>query len=513
MKIRERLIIAFLIIITIPVILIGAVGGAIVKHQMNALQQSYDVETNTLQILINPLQVFNRLTQGVYNIIQTQTKKDPDRFLNTAYLDSINSDLDSKFSYLVVEKEDEYQYIGNKYKFNPILDYMPGFGSDSSNVDGGFYINGKHASLIKQQDFLFTDGSRGSVFIVTAIDTILPQLQSSAIQFIASFILIICFTAIILVLWIYQGIIRPLNALRLATVQMRDGNLDCPVRAESSDEIGELCEDFEKMRVRLKELIDSRLQYEEASRELISNISHDLKTPLTAIKGYSEGIMDGVADTPEKMDRYLKTICTKANAMSVLVDELSFYSKIDTNSIPYNFMAINVNHFFNDCINELTLDLEVKNIDLGYFNFVDKSQEIWADAEQLKRVINNIIGNSAKYIDKAKGIINVRIQDAGDFIQISIEDNGKGIDEEDETLIFDRFYRTDASRNSLQGGTGLGLAISKKIIEDHGGKIWATGKLDVGTTIYFTLVKRNDAVIEPEKVSPTKNRKDKTKHE
>jgi len=515
MKIRERLVIAFLIIITIPVILIAAVGGAIISHQMTAIQQSYDVESNTIEILINPIQVFNRLTDNIFKTIQEQSELNPDRFLSQTYLDTLNLELATKFSYLVVEQNGSFFYIGNSEEFEPIRDNIPDYGSDSTNIDGGFYISGSNASLLKQQDFYFTDGTQGSVFLVTSIDTILPQLQSSIIQFITSFVLIICFTAVILVLWIYQGIIRPLNTLRIATNQMREGNLSYEVKAESNDEIGELCEDFDKMRIRMKELIESRMLYEEATRELISNISHDLKTPLTAIKGYAEGIIDGVADSPEKMDRYLRTIYTKANDMTALVDELSFYSKIDTNSMPYNFIAININNYFNDCINELTLDLEVKNIDLGYFNFVDGEQEVWADAEQLKRVINNIIGNSSKYIDKPRGIINIRIQDASDFVLVSIEDNGKGIDADEESQIFERFYRTDASRNSSKGGTGLGLSISKKIIEEHGGKIWASGKLNVGTTIYFTLVKRNDEVIEPEKVAPTKstNRKERVKHE
>lgn len=264
------------------------------------------------------------------------------------------------------------------------------------------------------------------------------------------------------------------------------------MESESEDEIGMLCEDFEEMRIRLKRMIEARMQNESDTKELISNISHDLKTPLTAIKGYAEGIMDGVADSPEKMDKYIRTIYTKASDMTSLVDELSFYSKIDCNTIPYIFTNINLHGYFNDCIEELGLDLEVKNIDIGYFNYTDTSLKVIADTEQLKRVVNNIIGNSAKYIGKKKGIINVRIkelEELEEFVQIEIEDNGKGIAKEDIGNIFDRFYRTDASRNSSQGGSGLGLSIAKKIIEEHGGKIWATSKEGVGTTIYFTLKK------------------------
>ena len=133
--------------------------------------------------------------------------------------------------------------------------------------------------------------------------------------------------------------------------------------------------------------------------------------------------------------------------------------------------------------------MEAKNIGLGYFNYVDEDVQIIADPEQLRRVINNIVGNSIKYLDKQKGFINIRIKDVGDFIQVEIEDNGRGISARDLPYIFDRFYRADASRNSATGGSGIGLSIVKKIIEDHGGKIWATSKETIGTVMYFVIRK------------------------
>ena len=138
---------------------------------------------------------------------------------------------------------------------------------------------------------------------------------------------------------------------------------------------------------------------------------------------------------------------------------------------------------------EVGLELEARGIELGYFNFVDEDVMVIANAEQMKRVINNIIGNSLKYMDKKHGIINIRILDVGDFVQVEIEDNGKGIGQKELPYIFDRFYRTDSSRNSSKGGSGIGLSIVKKIIEDHGGKIWATSKEGIGTEIHFVLRK------------------------
>ena len=117
---------------------------------------------------------------------------------------------------------------------------------------------------------------------------------------------------------------------------------------------------YEEMRLRLKESQEEKLQYDKESKELISNISHDLKTPITAIKGYVEGIQDGVASSPEKLDKYIRTIYNKANDMDRLIDELTFYSKIDTNKIPYNFSKINVAEYFGDCVEEVGLDMETR---------------------------------------------------------------------------------------------------------------------------------------------------------
>ena len=133
--------------------------------------------------------------------------------------------------------------------------------------------------------------------------------------------------------------------------------------------------------------------------------------------------------------------------------------------------------------------MESKNISLNYSNLVDSDTIVIADPEQMKRVINNIIGNSSKYMDKKHGEIDIRILDEIDSIRIEIEDNGKGIAQKDLTKIFERFYRTDASRNSAQGGSGIGLSIVKKIIEDHGGYIWATSKEGEGTCMHFVLRK------------------------
>ena len=322
---------------------------------------------------------------------------------------------------------------------------------------------------------------------------VLPEgmVHLTILQAVITMILVLTLTGLVLIIWLYRSIIRPLNLLTMATNKIKDGDLDftLPTEPESTDELEQLCEDFEDMRIQLKKQIDTRLQYEKDTIELISNISHDLKTPLTAIKGYTEGILDGVADTPEKQKKYLKTIYTKASDMTVLVDELSFFSKIDSNIVPYNFRIFCADDFFNDCVEEMSLDTEVKNVTLDYISKLKKGQRIIADLEQLRRVMNNLIGNSVKYMDKENGSIVILAEDYDDLVKISVQDNGSGIDEKDIPYIFDRFYRADSSRNSKKGGSGLGLAITKKIIEDHNGTIDVRSTPGKGTCISFTLLK------------------------
>ena len=325
-------------------------------------------------------------------------------------------------------------------------------------------------------------------------DISLPQSSSSQVKLMAKDMIltatiILVFTALSVGLWIYRSIAVPLVKLKKATKNIKEGNLDFVLEVEGNDEFSQLCQDFEEMRKRLKESTEEKILMDKENKELISNISHDLKTPITAVKGYVEGIMDGVADTPEKMDRYVRTIYNKTNEMDHLINELTFYSKIDTNRIPYTFSKLNVEDYFSDCAEELGLEMETRGIELVYANYVEKDVQVIADGEQIRRVIHNIVSNAIKYMEKPRGIIQLRVKDVGDFIQVEIEDNGKGIAARDLPYIFDRFYRTDVSRNSSKGGSGIGLSIVKKIMEDHGGKVWATSRLGIGTIMYFVLRK------------------------
>lgn len=300
-------------------------------------------------------------------------------------------------------------------------------------------------------------------------------------------VLVLVVTNGLLTYFVSKSILTPIQTLSIAAKTIRDGNLDVRVESKANDELGELSRTFESMRQKLKEAQIAQQQYEKNRQELIAGISHDLKTPITTIKGYIKGIQDGLAQTPEKFDRYISIIQRTVENMDGLIDELFLYSKLDLDQIPFHFEKVDLYPFFSDFIEELTFHFEKKNGIATLIADPSQSYVVEADREKLKRVVSNIIQNSLKYMDKDEKNIQVRLLAHTDAVTIEIHDNGRGIRQEDLPYIFDRFYRTDPSRNRSTGGSGLGLSIAKKIVDAHKGRIWAESEWKKGTTFYLKL--------------------------
>ncbi|GBF78397.1 two-component sensor histidine kinase [Paenibacillus sp. 598K] len=345
--------------------------------------------------------------------------------------------------------------------------------------------DGKHYYVLRIAE---TNGGDTSITLLLKYET-LPFYLQPLIMLI--FLVSIAATLFILAYLVSGSLTRPLGKLRRAAEHIEAGHLDYQLEPMKNHEIGQVRDAFENMRLRLKESIDQSVQVEHNRKELISNISHDLKTPITAIKGYVEGLLDGVANTEEMQLKYIQTIYKKATEMDVLINELFLYSKLDLNEEPYELRTFNLVSYLEDYLEECRYDIEKTSVRLTVDIPTNASLPVFADGEKLSRVLSNILDNSLKYMkrmpDEVDKQIEVSLREEQGMAVIGIRDSGPGIDEEALPHIFDRFYRAEQSRNSALGGSGLGLAIVKRIVEGHGGQVDARSRPGEGSLILLRL--------------------------
>ena len=496
MKLQTRIMVSFFIAIILPIVLAAVCFVVIFRMALSSFGEQYGIENPTYGNLYNNVLMLSRMMDEELGELEELARNDPQSLEDRAYLQKLNMEFGDDNSYIVVMKDQTIYFNGSgRISDGDLLASLPEYSADEDDEGRIYILHVDEQTLMKNMGYTFRDGSPGAVFVVVSLSTMLPELRSALTLLIIAVIIILAATSLAVSMWIYRGVAIPLAQLKRASRSIRDGNLDFEVQPADVEEINDLCISFEEMRLRLKKNAEEKMEYDRESRELISNISYDLKTPITAVKGYCEGIIDGVADTPEKMDRYVRTIYNKTIEMDRLINELTFYAKIDTNKVPYTFTKVGIRSFVGDFIEEINLEMEQQHIALEYSDELTEEIMVIADPEQIMRVINNIISNSVKYMDKPEKKIRVILSDAGDFVQLAIEDNGKGIAQKDLPHIFDRFYRTDASRNSTRGGSGIGLSIVKKIMEDHGGKVWASSVDGEGTTMYLVLRKYTEVII------------------
>lgn len=344
----------------------------------------------------------------------------------------------------------------------------------------------------------------GKIIIVSKIDydnesfdmyfiskkTVAPFISLALVQIFLIFILITLFIAVAISNYFFSGkliksLSKPLEGLSKSADKIREGDLSKPVGKAGITEMEELFQTFDLMRIELKNNIDKNIKYEKSKREMLAGISHDLKTPLTVIQGYSKGILDGVAHNEEQVKKYVEVINRKSIEMESLLNQLTIFSKLETKSFTFNFEKINLNVFLEQFIKTLKTESLNKKIKFEYVNHA-KNVEVLLDTLQMHRVFDNIVSNSIKYNNNEIVIIKIIVYlvDLNE-IAINIIDNGIGVDEKDIEHLFESFYRVDSSRSTKVEGNGLGLAICKNIIEEHKGKIKAYS--DQGLTIKISL--------------------------
>ena len=377
------------------------------------------------------------------------------------------------------------------YKFSVYdNEYNVLYASDKNSTLKNYELNISSSSPVLEaysQKLLI--GVYGKNKIYAAVKIITRDTAFSTAKNIA-LVVMIGFIAIILFLACYYQvytIFPPLTILRGGLKQVAAGNYSYQLKADRDDEIGSVIGEFEMMRRKLAELDKQKQEFDRQRGEIIAGISHDLKTPLTTIQGYTKGLMDGVANTPEKSARYLKTIYETALTMNALVNQLHDFSKMDIDTIEYSFMERDLVKLIQDfaAINipiYATKGLRVVT------DFADSPVEADIDKDQFLRVVRNILDNSVKYKDKPEGEAKIKVYSDGANAVLEISDNGPGVSPHEMEYIFESYYRGDPSRTNPTTGSGLGLSIVKTIITAHEGTVEAVN--DNGLKIIIKIPQR-----------------------
>ncbi len=284
-----------------------------------------------------------------------------------------------------------------------------------------------------------------------------------------------------------RRLFEPLEKMRAATEEIAKGNYGVTIDDFESNMVEDLIDSFNNMSRELKEANELKLRYERNRKRLIAGISHDLKTPITSIIGYIDGIQSGVAKDEEKKRQYLEIISKNAHYTNDLINDLFLFSKLDIDEQEYDFKRMLANEIFADFFLEKQLELEEQGIRVTIENHLKERCWVMLDTKMIARVLFNLIQNSIKYNDKENKTLLFRIWNDLNWLWIEVVDNGMGIRQGELQTIFDVFYRVDSARSKDVGGSGLGLSIAKQLIEAHHGEVTAQSELGKGTKMTIKL--------------------------
>ena len=295
-------------------------------------------------------------------------------------------------------------------------------------------------------------------------------------------LLTICFTNVYLTRSLFHHISAPLDELVAGVERIQRGDLDSPIAYAGDDEFKAACDAVDLMAAKLKAALEAEQSRTQSRKELIAGMSHDLKSPLTSIRAYSEAIRDGVAATPEMRKRYIETVCRKEQEIEDMVNRLFEFSKLDLSELPLDMRTVKLREIIGAVAADYTGTADIDTAALA-------SHTALADESQLRRIAKNIIDNAVKYSGRERVRIEIAAEESADMVKILFSDNGNGVDAAQLDKLFDVFYRADPARERGKDGSGIGLAVVRKAAEEMGGSAEASRSALGGLCIAITLKK------------------------
>lgn len=480
MTIKHRLIISNILMIVIPVLISAIIIGAGQYLSYQYWKNQYDKTSSVYDVPDKIISVATEL------IRDPQSRKAAEKQQLEAYL-----------------QKNHMRLAVNDFKTHNLLLNMGNTGVDSGGnlLQAIWALNGE-GSAYAGNDSVYSKKVmvNGNVYVIstfsayddnaTSDDSYYSEYNSLitlfTILFVVGILITIFFTNRFLTYFVFKKISQPLGTLGEGVQQIRDGNLDTRIRYANKDEFAAICHDFNDMAEQLKQSMQLIHRQEENRKELLASISHDLRSPLTSIRAYSEGLLDGVASTPEARHKYITMINTKAEDIDRMVGKIFLFSKMDMGDYPYDPELLDVNRELESLIRATTEEYRSKGLDIQ-LDLSSESTRIFADPLQLDSIFTNIIENSLKYKNNERGMIRIQTMVHHEQIIIYLTDDGPGVPEESLSQLFDVFYRSDPSRNNPNKGSGLGLAITAKAVERLGGSIKAMAAPSGGLRIVIRL--------------------------
>lgn len=313
----------------------------------------------------------------------------------------------------------------------------------------------------------------------------LHKLQSTGLIFVIVIIFVtvttIFITSKFLTKFVFRRIREPLSQISESVERIKKGNLETYIQYEREDEFKPVCESINMLQVRLKESADLTASETQSRKELFAGISHDLRSPLTSLRAYTEALLDGIIQNPEEQNRYLLKIHEKELDIERMVEQLFLISKMELSDFPVHMQLLALEKVVQKIVKDNPLN--------GLFVVVniDKNLIVMADESLLQRIILNILENSCKYRDEETVSMHINASQKGDKILLIFADNGPGVSVEQLPKLFEAFYRTDPARTNPSEGSGLGLAVIKKAVNRMGGSVMANNLTKKGLAITIEL--------------------------
>ena len=287
-----------------------------------------------------------------------------------------------------------------------------------------------------------------------------------------------------------EHIMEPLDELAEGTERIKANNLEEEITYSGDREFENVCTSFNEMMKSISSEHEKNRKYEKARTDMIAGISHDLRTPLTAIKGTIKGMLDGVVSKPEQQRRFLETAYRRTNDMDMLLNQLFYLSKIETGNMPISMKNIELSEFLRNYVNGKS-EYVMENGEELNINTHEISAEVSVDPEQLQRILDNLLENSRKYAHKTQLVIDINLHRTDRECIVCVKDNGVGVSEDKLPYIFDEFYRADESRN-IKEGNGLGLYIVKYLMEAMGGSVRAENADGLAIYLSFPVIEQEE---------------------